>query len=620
MGPVPKGVFMCGIIGYIGKQSAYPILLDGLRRMDYRGYDSAGIAIAEPKGIVVEKKAGKIQVLEEATKDKKWQGRVGIGHIRWATHGEPNEVNAHPHPDCDNQLFVVHNGIIENAQELRQELTEAGHSFRSETDTEVFSHLIEEASKTAKNLEEAVVEALKRVKGAYGIAVISKAEPGKIVGARLGSPLVLGLASDDQFILASDVTAILPHTRNVIYLEDYDMVVLNEQGYTIKTVSNQLVERKPEKIDWDITAAEKGNHPHFMKKEIFEQPSTVKTSMQGRTIDHLGLAKLGGLESVSEQLDKIERLVIIACGTAFHAGLIGKYMLEEYAKMPVEVAYASEYRYRNLIPDSKTAYLAISQSGETADTIGAIREAKRIGGLTLGIVNVVGSTLARETDAGVYNHIGPEIAVASTKAFTSQLTILALLTLFFGRKRGLTVSQGREIIVELKLIPEKIDAILDNDAEIRKIAYQFAKSDNMMYLGRKYHYPLALEGSLKIKEISYVHAEGYPAGEMKHGAIALIQSSVPTVGIVPRDSVYEKTLSNLEEIKARSGPIIAVATKGDKKVRSLTDYVMEVPETIEMLYPILSVIPLQLFAYYVGVARGYDVDKPRNLAKSVTVE
>ncbi len=610
---------MCGIIGYIGKDKAYPVLIDGLRRMEYRGYDSAGVAIVEPGGITLEKEAGRIAALEDVTKDKSGSGTVGIGHIRWATHGVPNATNAHPHVDCAGKVFVVHNGIIENARELREELTKAGHTFKSETDTEIFAHLIEDGLKKDP-LEKAVSEALKRVHGAYGLAVLSADEPEKIIGARLGSPLLLGIVGEGEYVLASDVTAILPHTRDVVYLEDYDLVTITPTDYSIQNMSHKLVNRKPEQISWDISAAEKGNHPHFMKKEIFEQPQTVKTTMQGRIITHTGVAKFGGMEALGKRLDEIERIVIVACGTAYHAGLVGKYMLEEFAGIPVEVAYASELRYRKLIPDKNTAYLAISQSGETADTIGALREAKRTGSLALGIINTVGSTLAREVDAGAYNHIGPEIAVASTKAYTSQLTLLALLTVFLGRRRGMSLAEGKNILEYVQELPEAIQSILDDDAAIKKIAYEFAKSDNMMYLGRKYQYPSALEGSLKIKEISYVHAEGYPAGEMKHGSIALVQEDFPVVGIIPQDSVYEKTYTNLEEIAARGGSIIAVATKGDKKITELTKNVLWIPKTIEMLNPVLSIIPLQLFAYYVGVARGYDVDKPRNLAKSVTVE
>lgn len=611
---------MCGIVGYLGTKTAYPILIDGLKRMEYRGYDSGGLAIAEKDGIVLKKKLGKVSFLEEASKKHPWKGTVGIGHMRWATHGAPSEVNAHPHIDCNDEVFVIHNGIIENASELKAKLTKQGHKFRSETDTEVLAHLIEQALTKHPDLEKAVTIALEQVQGAYGLAVMWAKQPETIVAARLGSPLILGVIDDSQSIVASDVTAILPHTREVIYLEDYDLVTLSRGGYTIKNLRSDLVDRQKTRIDWDSDVAEKGHHPHFMKKEIFEQAQTIATSMRGRTIAQTGVAKLGGLESVSKELEKIERLVIVACGTAFHAGLVGKYLLEEYAHVPTEVVYASEFRYRTLIPDKKTAYLAISQSGETADTIGAIREAKRIGSLTLGIVNVVGSTIARETDAGVYNHIGPEIAVASTKAFTSQVTILALLALFLGRSRGLSLTSGTELIEALQQIPDHITTILKNDAAIKKIAKKLSGYKNALYLGRKYNYPVALEGALKIKEIAYLHAEGYAAGEMKHGPIALIEPDFVTVAIIPHDSVYEKMISNLEEVKARRGPIIAIASEGDKRIKELADHTLFIPKTLESLTPLLATIPLQLLAYHASVARGYDVDKPRNLAKSVTVE
>ncbi len=611
---------MCGIIGYLGQKTAYPILIDGLQSMEYRGYDSAGLAIAEPKGIVMIKKPGKINALTQVTANRDWSGTLGLGHIRWATHGVPNEVNAHPHSDCKGKIFVVHNGIIENARDLRHQLIKSGHSIVSQTDTELVPHLIEEQIRPNLTLEQAVKQALVRVEGAYGLAIISQDDPGKIVAARLGSPLVLGLISKGNYIVASDVTAILRHTRNVIYLEDSDIVTISRTGYTISSLLKQTPKRKLEYIDWDISAAEKGQYPHFMKKEIFEQPAAIATSIQGRLIPSKGLAKLGGLESITQKLDQVDRLIILACGTAYYAGLTAKYMLEEYALMPVEVVFSSEFRYRQIIPDKKTAYLAISQSGETADTIGAINEAQRIGGLTLGIVNVVGSTVARITDAGVYNHIGPEVAVAATKSFTSQLTVLALLTLFLGRRRQLSLVQGKRIADELKALPRKLETILKQDQHIRSIAYQLAQSENMLYLARKYSYPIALEGALKMKEIAYVHAEGFASGETKHGPIALIGEHFPTVAIIPKDSVWEKNLSNLEEIKARHGPIIALTTKGDDQIKKVADYVITIPKTIEMLTPILSVVPLQLLAYYIGVARGNDVDKPRNLAKSVTVE
>ncbi|MFA6943522.1 MAG: glutamine--fructose-6-phosphate transaminase (isomerizing) [Patescibacteria group bacterium] len=611
---------MCGIIGYTGPQKAMPILLDGLHRMEYRGYDSAGIAITEPESVFLKKKAGKLAVLKESLAGIDHAGTTGIGHIRWATHGEPNDANAHPQTDADHEIFVVHNGIIENSKELRAQLQESGHVFTSQTDTEIFAHLIKDALGD-KPLEQAVIKALQHVRGAYGIAVIRRSEPEKIVAARFGSPLLLGVVGEGEYIVASDVTAILRHTRKVVYLEDNDVVTLTPERYIITRRSGEQVSRDTEHIDWDIDAAEKGNHPHFMKKEIFEQPATVQISMQGRMLPDEGAARLGGLTEVRDKLRDIKRLSIIACGTAYHAGLVGEYMIEEYARIPVDVTHASEFRYRQLLPDQGTAYLAISQSGETADTIAALKETERQGGLMLGLVNVVGSTIARETHAGVYNHIGPEIAVASTKAFTSQLTVLALLSLLLGRDRELSIAQGQRIVKELSLLPEKIETILKNESKkIQDIATAIAESKGILYLGRKYNYPIALEGALKMKEIAYIHAEGYPAGEMKHGPLALIDETFPTVAIIPQDSVYEKNLSNLEEIRARKGPIIAIATEGDRRITEIAQHVIFVPKTLEMLTPILSVIPLQLLAYDVGVARGRDIDQPRNLAKSVTVE
>ncbi|MBI3963908.1 MAG: glutamine--fructose-6-phosphate transaminase (isomerizing), partial [Candidatus Kerfeldbacteria bacterium] len=589
---------MCGIIAYRGPREVLPILMDGLHRMEYRGYDSAGIAVVQPNGIALEKRKGKLDVLAGTLKDKTIPGTVGIGHIRWATHGAPSDVNAHPHADAEGKIVVVHNGIIENANALRTQLEGEGVRFVSETDTEIFAHLIARELRNGGALEDAVHRTLMAIRGAYGIAVLSRDEPEKIVAARFGSPLILGIVGDGEYIVASDVTAILRHTRRVIYLEDGDVVTLTPNAYMIHTRGQTPIERTPEQIDWDIAAAEKGNHPHFMKKEIYEQPAGVQMSMQGRVLEDEGLAKLGGLEHVADQLREAERLVIVACGTAYHAGLVGEYMIEEYARVPVEVITASEFRYKQLLPDHHTAYLAISQSGETADTIAALQEVKRQGGLTLGIVNVVGSTVSRITDAGVYNHIGPEIAVASTKAFTSQLTVLALLTLVLARQRKLSLAQGQRIVRELAHLPAKIEAILRQDEHIRDIAYRYAQSENMLYLGRKYNYPIALEGALKLKEIAYTHAEGYPAGEMKHGPIALIEESFPTVVIAPQDSVYEKNVSNIEEVRARRGPIIAVATEGDAELAKRVDDIMEIPKTLEMLTPILSVVPLQLFAYH----------------------
>lgn len=611
---------MCGIIGYIGKQNALPILLDGLHRMEYRGYDSAGVAVVEGTQIALEKKQGKIVNLEGALAGKKFTGSLGIGHIRWATHGEPSDVNAHPHTDCSRTFYVAHNGIIENASVLRAQLTKEGHIFQSETDTEIFAHLIEHASTKHAALEDAVAHALRDVIGAYGVAVISQKEPRKIVAARLGSPLVLGILQDGGYIIASDLTALLRHTRQVVYIEDHELLTLVDGTYTMSRHGEGPVHRAAEEVEWDIAQAEKGGYAHFMEKEIFEQPDALRMTLRGRTIEKNGLAKLGGLESAEEALRKVNRLIIVACGTARFAGLVGEYMLEEYARIPVEVEYASEFRYRQPLLDERTAVIAISQSGETADTIAAIREAKRKGALTIGIVNVVGSTIARDTDAGIYNHVGPEIAVASTKAFTSQLGVLALLTVMLGRDRQLSMVQGRNIILALHELPAKMETILRNSEHIRAIAQKYAHVQDAAFIGRKYNAAIAQEGALKLKEISYVHAEGFAAGEMKHGAIALIDASFPTIAIAPKDSVYEKNISNIQEIRARKGPVIAIATEGDEEISALSDDVIYIPETLEMLTPLLTVIPMQLFAYYSAVARGRDVDQPRNLAKSVTVE
>lgn len=612
---------MCGIIGYIGKQQALPVILDGLHRMEYRGYDSTGVALVEGTKVVLEKKKGKIENLEAALAGRTFTSTVGLGHIRWATHGEPSDVNAHPHVDCTNTVYVVHNGIIENADVLRDRLKKEGHTFHSVTDTEIFSHLIETYYKKTVPLEHAVDQALREIIGAYGIAVLSEREPRKIVAARLGSPLVLGIVQGDGYIVASDVTAVIRSTRQVVYIEDNELVTVVDGNYTIhRHGAGEVVTRRAEEVEWDMTQAEKGGHAHFMEKEIFEQPNALRNSLRGRMVVDDGIAKLGGLEDVQEKLRRINRLVIVACGTARHAGLVGEYMLEEYARIPVEVEYASEFRYRQPLLTPETAVLALSQSGETADTLAAVREAKRKGALALGVVNVVGSTISRETDAGVYNHVGPEIAVASTKAFTSQVAILALLTVLLGRDRQLSLVQGKNIIQGLSLIPEKMEKILAANEQIRVIAKKYAQYANFAYIGRKYNTAIAYEGALKLKEISYAHAEGFAAGEMKHGTIALIDASFPTIAIVPKDSVYEKNVSNIQEIRARKGPVIAIATEGDANIQRIVDDVIYIPETLEMLTPLLTVVPLQLLAYHIAVARGCDVDQPRNLAKSVTVE
>ncbi len=609
---------MCGIVGYIGNKNAVSVGLDGLKRLEYRGYDSAGMASLEKTGrIYCEKLAGRVAVLDDKLSRKRPESNIAIMHTRWATHGKPTSKNAHPHWDCKKEIFVVHNGIIENYKELKEKLEKQGHKFISETDTEVLPHLIENFFRG--NLEEAVRRALKLVKGTYGIAVISQNDPGKIVIARNSSPLLVGIGKD-EYIIASDASAVISYTKNVVYLKDEEIGVITPKDFQILTLDKQSVKKDIQELEWDIEEAEKGGFPHFMLKEIFEQPEAIENAIRGRLIGKEGLAKLGGLEDVEKKLRKIKKIIIIACGTSYYAGLVGEYMLEEYAGIPTDVEYASEFRYRKPVLDKDTAIIAISQSGETADTLAAIKEVKRKGVLTLGIVNVVGSTIARETDAGVYNHAGPEIGVASTKAFVSQLSILALFTLFLGRQRQMSLVMGKRIAQELSQISLLAKKILAKNNDIKALAKKYCKFDNLLYIGRKYNYPVALEGALKLKEISYVHAEGYGAGEMKHGPIALIDENFPTVAIVPSDSVYEKMISNIEEIKARSGPIIVVATHGNKRIEKLANDVIYIPKTLEMLTPIISVISLQLFAYYIGVLRNCDVDKPRNLAKSVTVE
>ena len=608
---------MCGIIGYIGKKNNPQIGLSALKRLEYRGYDSAGMAVFNPEKqeIFCLKAKGKISELEAKFSQARFSGVPFIMHTRWATHGEASEINAHPHCDCQKNIYVVHNGIIENYKELKQELIAEGHQFASETDTEVVAHLIEKYFKN--NLEEAVRQALKKVKGAYALAVIARKDPEKIVVARLSSPLIIGVdtsQNQNEYWIASDPNAIAPYTKKVIFLEDDEMATITAKDIYI------LKNREPQNLEIKTEAVKKGGYPHFMLKEIMEQPESIEAPLKGRLIIDQGLAKLGGLESVKEKLKEIERLNIVACGTARHSCSVGEYMLEEYAGIPVEVEAGSEFRYKKQILDKKTAVLAVSQSGETADTLGAIKEAKEKGIMTLGIVNVVGSTIARETDAGIYNHAGPEISVASTKAFTSNLVVFALLTLFLGRQRGMSLVTGQRIAQELSRIPDLIRQILNQDAQIKELAKKYKDFNNLIYVGRKYNYPIAKEGTHKIKEIAYVHAEGLRAGELKHCELALIDENFPTIAICPSDSVYEKMISNIEEIKARKGPVIAVATQGNEEIKNLVDDVIYIPKTLEMLTPILSTIPLQLFAYYVAALRGYDLDKPRNLAKSVTVE
>ena len=602
---------MCGIVGYIGKRNATSILLEGLRRESYRGYDSSGLVFGAGKELICIKAVGKLENLENKLNGQNFESSLGLGHVRWATHGGVTEANAHPHCDCQKNIWLVHNGIIENYQSLKEELQKEGHKFTSETDTEVLAHLIEKFFQG--NLEEAVRKALGYIKGTYGIAVISKNDPDKIVAARLSSPLLVGLG-ENEYLIASDPAAVIAHTNKVIYLDDREIVTITPENFFI------IKEKKPEQIEWNLEDAQKGGYPHFMLKEIMEQPESIQNSIRGRLVFEEGKAKLGGLDPIQNKLREIERINIVACGTAYYAGLVGEYMLEEYAGIPTEVDLASEFRYRKPILDKKTAVIAISQSGETADTLGALKEAKEKGVLTLGIVNAVGSSVVRETDAGIYNHAGPEIGVASTKAFTSQMSILALLTLFLGRQRQLSLVMGQRIVKELSKIPELVKKVLEQDSQIKKLAEKYKDFNNFLYLGRKYNYPVALEGALKLKEISYIHAEGCGAGEMKHGPIALIDEKFPTFVIAPSDSVYEKMISNIEEIRARKGPILAIATEGNEDIKKIADDVIYIPKTLEMLTPILAIIPLQLFAYHVAALRGCDIDKPRNLAKSVTVE
>jgi glucosamine--fructose-6-phosphate aminotransferase (isomerizing) len=608
---------MCGIIGYIGTRGATPLLLEGLKRMEYRGYDSAGVAVMNGSGVETRKAAGKISQLERALATSPVAGDTGIGHTRWATHGAPNECNAHPHVDCKGDVAVVHNGIIENSGTLKQGLEARGHEFASETDTEVIAHLIEEAFDG--NLEDAVIEALWQIEGTYGIAVVSSQDRNKIVAARKGSPLLIGLG-DGEYYVASDVSAILAQTREVVYLDDGDVAVLTRDGYTILNQRAQQLERRVSKIDWDLDQIERGGFDHFMLKEIFEQPATVENCMRGRLLPDQGTSKLGGLNMTDEELLRFDNILITACGTSWHSALIGEHMLENLARIPVEVEYASELRYRNPIVSERTLCIVISQSGETADTLAAMREAKSRGARTYGIVNVVGSTIARESDGGIYVHAGPEIGVASTKAFTSQVIALLLFTLKLARLRNLSMVDGKEIIEEMLKLPSKIQTILERAPEVEKIAEDFKNAQNFLYLGRGYSFPTALEGALKLKEISYIHAEGYPAAEMKHGPIALIDENMPVLFITPHDAVFDKVVSNVQEVKARGGRVIAITTRDEDVLDGKLDYEFRIPETKDLLTPVLASVPLQLLAYYIAVKRGANVDQPRNLAKSVTVE
>jgi len=612
---------MCGIVGYIGKKEAFPILIKGLKRLEYRGYDSAGIALLNSH-LNVYKKAGKVSELEKYTDDKPVDATIGIGHTRWATHGEPNDRNAHPHLSQSGELAIIHNGIIENYAVLKEELQKRGYTFQSDTDTEVLVNLIEEIKKQEKTtIDEAVRIALNEVVGAYAIVVIDKSNPDVLVAARKGSPLVLGIG-EDEFYIASDASPIIEYTKNVIYLDDQEYAVVNRNGhYTIKTLGNIEKSHAIQKLEMSLEKIEKGGFEHFMLKEIYEQPNVIADSLRGRMNAQQGWIKLGGLSEYINRIDKAKRFIITACGTSWHSGLIGEYLIEDLARVPVEVEYASEFRYRNPIINETDVVIAISQSGETADTLAAIELAKDRQALIYGICNVIGSSIARTAHAGSYTHAGPEIGVASTKAFSTQISILTLIALQIAMEKGtVSTSKIREILYELENIPKKIEETLKLDDKIKELAAIYKDATNFLYLGRGYNFPVALEGALKLKEISYIHAEGYPAAEMKHGPIALIDEEMPVVFLATNQSAYEKIVSNVQEVKARKGKIIAVVNKGDKIISALADHVIEVPETEEILSPLITIVPLQLLAYHIAILRGCNVDQPRNLAKSVTVE
>jgi glutamine---fructose-6-phosphate transaminase (isomerizing) len=605
---------MCGIVGYIGSKEAFPILLSGLERLEYRGYDSFGFCVLGKEKFIF-KKVGKISSAGNL-RDIEVSGLMGIGHSRWATTGMVTEENAHPHSDCKEEIFVVHNGIIENYKPLKEKLIEEGHNFKSETDTEVIAHLIEKYFKG--NLEKAVIRALKDVRGTYGLAVVSTKDPDKIVAARLSSPLIIGV-NGDEFLIASDPSAIITTTRQIIIMEDNEVAVLKRDGLTILKEETEL-QKNIETIEWDLEQAEKGGYKHFMLKEIMEEPNVIEDAIRGRLMIEQGNVKLGGLESVEEKLREINDLFLLGCGTAHYACRVGEYMFEEYADMLSQSDVGSEFRYRKPIVNKDTASIFVSQSGETADTLACLRELKEKGVMCLGITNVVGSSQSRETNAGVYTRSGPEIAVASTKAFLGQLTTLAMITVYLGRQRNMSLVTGKRIVAELQKLPALAREILEQKEEIKRITEKYNKYRDFFFIGRKYNYPIALEGALKLKEISYVHAEGTAGGELKHGPLALVDENCPTIAICPSDSVYEKMISNIEEIKARKGLVIAIATKGNEEIKKIVDDVIYIPKTLEMLTPILSVIPLHLFAYYFADSLGCDVDKPKNLAKSVTVE
>ena len=612
---------MCGIVGYLGNKEAYPILINGLKRLEYRGYDSSGIALFHGD-IEIYKCKGKVERLESLKNKDLSLARLGIGHTRWATHGPPNDKNAHPHVSNNGDLVIVHNGIIENADSLRIFLFEKNYSFKSDTDTEVLVNLIEYIQKEEKvSLEEAVRLSLNQVIGAYAISVISKSHPDVMIAARLGSPLVLGLGNN-EFFIGSDATPFIDQTKKVIYLEDGELARISKQGISIRTIdSDTPVDAVIHQLQMDLESIEKGGFEHFMLKEIYEQPISIQNTIRGRLFPEKNEIKMAGLEMISSNLKVANRIIILGCGTSWHAGLVGEYLIEEFSRVPVEVEYASEFRYRNPVINSNDVVIAISQSGETADTLAAIKLAKESGASVFGICNVVGSSIARETDAGAFTHAGPEIGVASTKAFTAQVTVLAMVALYLGKiKNELTKTKFREIALEINKIPEKIESMLELDSVIKTISKSLKGFNNSLFLGRGFNFPVALEGALKLKEISYIHAEGYPAAEMKHGPIALIDKNMPIVVIAPLGGMYEKLVSNIQEVKARKGKIISITGFGQSEVKSLSDAVIEIPDTLDCLSPLLTTIPLQLLSYHVAVERGCNVDQPRNLAKSVTVE
>ena len=612
---------MCGIVAYIGSKDAYPLIIKGLKRLEYRGYDSSGVALLENSELNIYKKKGKVSDLESQLTDKKLNAKIGIGHTRWATHGEPNDVNAHPHFSNDHKLAIIHNGIIENYASIKQNLISKGHVFQSATDTEVLIHFIEDIQKeTGTSLEEAVRLALLEVVGAYAIVVMSVDFPDQLIAARKGSPLVIGVG-EDEFFFASDATPIIEYTKDVVYLDDYEVAVIRDGKLSIQNLDNTQKVPYIQKLEMELETIEKGGYDHFMIKEIFEQPRSIADSMRGRLRAEEAHLQLGGLANYIDKLAASERIVIVGCGTSWHAGLVAEYLFEELARINVEVEYASEFRYRNPVIKENDIVIAISQSGETADTLAAIELAKLKGATIFGVCNVVGSSIARASHAGAYTHAGPEIGVASTKAFTAQVTVLTLIAIATAKSKG-TISEEtyRQLLVELETIPAKVEQVFENASKIKEIAFIFTYARNFIYLGRGLNFPVALEGALKLKEISYIHAEGYPAAEMKHGPIALIDEDMPVVFLATKDSSYEKIVSNIQEVKARKGRVIAIVTEGDMLIPGMVDFVIEVPKVHEILTPLVSVIPLQLLSYYIAVMRGRNVDQPRNLAKSVTVE